>query len=584
MMINTVTLRGGLVATGLSLAALLGACETTGDTETTDSQSTDTAGDAQGGDVGIACTVGDKTYAPGDSFPSDDGCNTCSCGADGQVACTLMACQVTCDYGGATYPAGDSFPSTDGCNTCSCESDGQVSCTLMACITECVVGGTTYQPGETWAADCNTCTCEEDGSVSCTEMACPMPCVHEGVTYAPGDVVPWGDGCSACTCQETGTIACDQSACGTCVHEGQSYGAGDSFPAGDGCNTCTCQEDGSVACTLIACAAVCDHNGRQLVAGQVIGAGDGCGKCECEADATVDCAWPVTCTCEPVDGGGLDYIGASVDICAVIDFACPAGTTHFQNECGCGCEQSPACPDEVDCATETAQCSDPSFAAGCPYTTLLNAPPPACCGADADCGPGWVCGGGAGGMGVCKLPAEGDACWSDGECAEGSSCVGAFTCPCNADCDGWDEPGTCKSEENECTKDADCQSGQCIAGPVCLDWCLAGDPACCYGNVCAPEASECTKDADCPSGQCIAGPLCSFWCEAGDPACCYGNTCAPSACGPLPPKGCSSDGQCTGGAKCVIDGACHASVCGCNPEEGLIMCTADCQPGSCQAP
>ena len=38
----------------------------------------------------------------------------------------------TCLYGGKTYKSGDGFKSTDGCNSCSCE-DGQVACTLMAC-------------------------------------------------------------------------------------------------------------------------------------------------------------------------------------------------------------------------------------------------------------------------------------------------------------------------------------------------------------------------------------------------------------------------------------------------------------------
>ena len=37
-----------------------------------------------------------------------------------------------CLYGGKTYKSGEGFPSEDGCNSCSCE-DGQVACTLIAC-------------------------------------------------------------------------------------------------------------------------------------------------------------------------------------------------------------------------------------------------------------------------------------------------------------------------------------------------------------------------------------------------------------------------------------------------------------------
>lgn len=40
---------------------------------------------------------------------------------------------VTCSYDGATHAAGSSFPSSDGCNTCSCSSTGHVSCGTAAC-------------------------------------------------------------------------------------------------------------------------------------------------------------------------------------------------------------------------------------------------------------------------------------------------------------------------------------------------------------------------------------------------------------------------------------------------------------------
>lgn len=38
-----------------------------------------------------------------------------------------------CLYNGKTYQDGESFLSEDGCNTCSC-SNGQVLCTERACI------------------------------------------------------------------------------------------------------------------------------------------------------------------------------------------------------------------------------------------------------------------------------------------------------------------------------------------------------------------------------------------------------------------------------------------------------------------
>ncbi len=39
----------------------------------------------------------------------------------------------TCDYEGVTYQVGESFPSIDGCNTCSCSEGGLVACTERAC-------------------------------------------------------------------------------------------------------------------------------------------------------------------------------------------------------------------------------------------------------------------------------------------------------------------------------------------------------------------------------------------------------------------------------------------------------------------
>jgi hypothetical protein len=36
-------------------------------------------------------------------------------------------------YGGRTYVVGESFPATDGCNSCSCTAQG-VACTALACV------------------------------------------------------------------------------------------------------------------------------------------------------------------------------------------------------------------------------------------------------------------------------------------------------------------------------------------------------------------------------------------------------------------------------------------------------------------
>lgn len=40
---------------------------------------------------------------------------------------------VSCQYDGVTYSIGSRFPSIDGCNTCGCGADGEVSCGLIPC-------------------------------------------------------------------------------------------------------------------------------------------------------------------------------------------------------------------------------------------------------------------------------------------------------------------------------------------------------------------------------------------------------------------------------------------------------------------
>lgn len=143
------------------------------------SGSTITIGADDGGSGKASCTVGGTTYAHGQSFPSADGCNTCSCD-NGAALCTERACASdggagSCTYGGKTYADGATFPSTDGCNSCGC-SAGQVACTARACADAgggCDYHGATYSIGETFKSidGCNDCTCTAQG-VACTKRAC----------------------------------------------------------------------------------------------------------------------------------------------------------------------------------------------------------------------------------------------------------------------------------------------------------------------------------------------------------------------------------------------------------------------------
>jgi hypothetical protein len=88
-----------------------------------------------GSDPGGTCTYNGATHQAGTTFPATDGCNTCTCDAQGQVACSLLGCEVpVCSYAGTTHAVGASFPSADGCNSCSCTPSGAVACTERACF------------------------------------------------------------------------------------------------------------------------------------------------------------------------------------------------------------------------------------------------------------------------------------------------------------------------------------------------------------------------------------------------------------------------------------------------------------------
>ena len=160
-----------------------------------------------------------------------------------------------CRHGGKTYDVGDSFPAEDGCNTCTCEKGGGVACTQIGCVGSCLYDGSSYAVGEQFPAKdgCNTCECRPDGDVVCTEEACEEGCMHDGMFYPVGASFPAGDGCNTCECLDAGSVSCTLAVCAdTCTYAGKEYQHGEQFPSLDGCNTCTC-DNGGVSCTEINC-------------------------------------------------------------------------------------------------------------------------------------------------------------------------------------------------------------------------------------------------------------------------------------------------------------------------------------------
>lgn len=92
-------------------------------------------------------------------------CQVCADGSSGcaHFECNSGVCQVaycgttTCNYNGVSFAAGTTFKASDGCNVCSCGSDGKVNCSLLACG----VGGASGAGGAT--------------GVTCSIVPLPIP-------------------------------------------------------------------------------------------------------------------------------------------------------------------------------------------------------------------------------------------------------------------------------------------------------------------------------------------------------------------------------------------------------------------------
>jgi len=162
----------------------------------------------------------------------------------------------------------------------------------------------------------------------------------------------------------------------------------------------TCQDLPSACCT--------DDSG--CPAGQV-----------CEA---VTQGLPGTCKPDPL---GPECIGDAA--CCWTDDDC-GGSSICKGASACGCLA--LCPTCGDCQPD--------------QMGLCGSAEGTCCQWDGDCPEDWVCGdlGIGTNIGVCKPPTgEVGSCWSATQCEPGQVCGGAMICPCDADCDMEDAPGTC---------------------------------------------------------------------------------------------------------------------------------------------
>lgn len=228
-----------------------------------------------------------RKCTPGEYFEAEDGCNTCSCNADGTPGgCTEMDCFVNVDPAlfrqvrqvseEQRCEPGSRFRDADGCNWCTCSADGKLAaCTRRLCVAKpnrdrkTREAGNYCTPGSSFKNDCNVCRCSSDGkNAACTLRFCvpqdggrvrravPVEEEAEKQICVPNSTFRDAEDCNNCFCNEKGTAAActlkycfklnrDRRAAKVCVPN-------TTFKKE--CNTCRCNADGTAAdCTEIGC-------------------------------------------------------------------------------------------------------------------------------------------------------------------------------------------------------------------------------------------------------------------------------------------------------------------------------------------
>lgn len=92
------------------------------------------------------------------------------CNAEWTDATGAEVCQPGCDYDGVHYDIGETFPAGDGCNTCTCTANGVPACTKIACPVGEPCGDNFCGEG-TYCCNASCGICAPEGG-ACIQIAC----------------------------------------------------------------------------------------------------------------------------------------------------------------------------------------------------------------------------------------------------------------------------------------------------------------------------------------------------------------------------------------------------------------------------
>lgn len=276
-----------------------------------------------------------------------------------------------CIVDGERHRPGEAFPSSDGCNTCTCGDDGLVACTERACIPTCETD-----------ADCPVppCACLDENGDGICENTCPVPVCRDGVCDLrnPG-ALQIGEACGGFRIPGTGE--CDAGL--FCQHQ-----PGALCGAADAPGECVAIPDvcADIFDPVCGCDGVTYGNACEAAA-NLTGILDR-GPCEEEPRCPESC--PVILICRICDDGSCadPVVSCNPDgSCGDVSFVCP----DQEYEPCAGKQDGDSC---TVCDPKDRDCVETAVVKECRYGECVPATGGSCSGQSESCANGESCCGG----------------------------------------------------------------------------------------------------------------------------------------------------------------------------------------------